>query len=175
MINKINKLSNWQAAFIIAVLGLAVFWTGLTNPFQGDDLGQIVNSIPAHSINNVKLFFEGSTFYNGQGLAPLSGTYYRPLMVTFYALIYSVFGNHPFFFHLFQLLLAIGSTIILYLFFKFSFKPVLALFLSLIFLIHPIDSQVVFSIPNLQDALFFHCIYWCTQNQLRVFYAVRYC
>jgi tetratricopeptide (TPR) repeat protein len=155
MLAKINKLKNWQVAVVILVLGFAVFSTGLTNPFQGDDISQIVTNVPVHSISNIKLFFEGSTFYNGQGLVPLTGSYYRPIMTTVFSLIYTIFGAHSFYFHLFQLLLCIGSTFILYLFLKYSFKPALALMLALIFLVHPLDSQVVFYIPYMQDALFF--------------------
>ena len=155
MLDKLNKLKNWQAGITIAVIGFAVFSGGLNNPFQGDDIPQIINNIPVHSISNIKLFFEGGTFYNGQGIAPLSGVYYRPLMTTVFSLIYTPFGPHPFYYHFVQLLLCIGSSILLYLFFRYSFKPLLALFLSLVFLIHPINSQVVFAIPSMQDSLFF--------------------
>jgi tetratricopeptide (TPR) repeat protein len=155
MVAKLNKITSWQAALIIAILGFAVFFTGLATPFQGDDIPLIVNNVPVHSITHVKLFFEGGTFYNGQGLSPLTGAYYRPLMMTIFSLLYTLFGPHALYFHLFQLVLCIASTIILFHVFKYSFKPGLALFLSLVFLVHPINSQVVFAIPNLQDSLFF--------------------
>jgi hypothetical protein len=155
MMDKINRLKNWQAALIITILGFAVYGDGLWNQFLGDDNLQIVNNPPVHSITNIRLFFEGGTFYAGHGLAPLSGGYYRPLMTTTYSLLYTMFGPHPFYFHLLQLLLYVGSSIILYLFFRYSFVPSLALFLSLIFLVHPINSQVVFSIASMPDVLFF--------------------
>ena len=155
MLEKINRLKNWQAAIIITVLGILAYFDGLQNQFLGDDLPQIVNNLPVHSISHIKIFFEGGTFYNGQGIVPLIGIYYRPLMTTVFSLIYTVFGSQPNFFHLIQLLLCIGSSIILYLFFRFTFKPAMSLFLALIFLIHPIDSQVVFAIASMQDALFF--------------------
>src|SRR5437899_1611365 len=122
---RINRLTAWQAAIIIAVVGLAVFFTGLKNPFMGDDLPQIVNNPVVHSITNIRLFFEGSTFYTGQGLAPLSGSYYRPLMTTIFSLLYTIFGIHTLTFHLFQFVLCIGVAIILYLFFRYSFQPML--------------------------------------------------
>jgi len=82
MLNKINKIANWQAALIITTLGFLVFFVGLHGQFLGDDLPQIVNNVPVHSVANIHLFFEGGTFYNGHGLAPLSGVYFRPLMTT---------------------------------------------------------------------------------------------
>lgn len=154
-LSRVNELSNWQAALVIALIGFSVYFTGLTNPFQGDDFQQITNNTYVHSINNIGLFFDGGTFYNDGADAPLTGAYYRPLMTTVFSLIYTVFGAHPVYFHLAQLMFFIGSAIVLYLFFRYSFSPVLALLLSLIFLVHPVNSQVAFAIPSMQDALCF--------------------
>lgn len=156
MLERIKKLTNWQVAIIIAIIGFAVFFPGLRNQFQGDDNGQIVNNIPVHSITNIRLFFEGGTFYNGGGMSsPLTGNNYRPLMTTFYSVIYTLFGPHPFYFHLFQLSLVIASAFILYLILTYSFDAVWALCIALVFLVHPANSQAVYAIPSLEDALFF--------------------
>jgi len=154
MLDKINRLKNWQVLIIFVFIGFAVFGHSLNNPFWGDDIPQIVNNVPVHSISNIKLFFEGSTFYDGQGNSKLTGTYYRPLMTTTFSLIYSAFGAHSFYYHLLQLLLCIGNSIILYLILKNFFKPIISLPLAIVFLLHPINSQVVYSIPCMQDALF---------------------
>ena len=121
---------------------------------MNDDNGQIVNNTLVHSISHIHLFFESGTFYGGVG-NPLTGIYYRPLMTTVFSLLYTVFGPHSFYFHLLQLLLYILSAIILFLLFKYFFKPALALFLSLVFLVHPLNSQIVYAIPSMQDVLFF--------------------
>lgn len=155
MVEKLNRLRNWQIALVIAIVGFVVFSAGLTNPFQGDDQTQIVNNPVVHSISHVKLLFEGGTSYNGSGIAPLAGTYYRPLMDTVFSILYTLFGPHTLFFHLFQLLLYIGSAILLYLVFSYSFGTLLSLVLALTFLVHPLNSQVVYAIPSMQDALFF--------------------
>lgn len=155
LLKKLNKLTNWQTAVILAVVGFAVFCTGLGNPFQGDDIAQIVSNPVVHSVSHLKLFFEGGTFYKDGGIAPLSGDYYRPLMTTAFALLYTLFGPHAFYFHLFQVLVCVSSAGVLYLFLKRYFGSLLALVLALIFLVHPLNSQVVFAIPSMQDALFF--------------------
>lgn len=151
----LDRLSAWQAALIVAVVGFGVFFTGLTNPFMGDDQEQIVDNPVVHSISNVRLFFEGSTSYIGNGIAPLSGFYYRPMMTTIFSLLYTLFGPHTLAFHLFQLLLYISSVFLLYLIFRHSFSSILSLLLSLIFLVHPLNSQDVFAIPTMQDVLMF--------------------
>jgi hypothetical protein len=48
MMDKINRLKNWQAALIITILGFAVYGDGLWNQFLGDDNLQIVNNPPVH-------------------------------------------------------------------------------------------------------------------------------
>jgi protein O-mannosyl-transferase len=156
LLKKINKLSNLQAAVIILLTGVLTYGASLKNPFLGDDFSQIVSNPIVHSISNIKLFFEGGTFYNGQGVGPeLYGVYFRPLMTITFSVLYTLFGAHSFFFHLLQLLLCIGSAVLLYLIFRFTFSPLMALPLALIFLVHPLDSQAVFAIPAMQDALFF--------------------
>src|SRR6266704_496483 len=154
LLARINKLATWQVAIIIAVVGFAVFFTGLASPFIYDDNPQIVNSPVVHSLSNIDLFFEGSTFYNGGGHAPLYGQYYRPLMTTVFSLLYSAFGLHTIPFHIFLLLLGIANAILLYRFFKYSFNTVLALVFALVFLVHPVNSQILFSLTTRQDALF---------------------
>ena len=141
------------AALLIA--GLAVYFPGLGTPFQGDDLTQIVNNPTVHSIGNFPLFFTGGTFYTGQGVAGLGGVYYRPLVSTNFSLIYSLFGANPAAFHVIQLLLCIANAFILYLVLRRFMDDLLASVLALVFLIHPGNSQVVYSIAYLQDALFF--------------------
>jgi tetratricopeptide (TPR) repeat protein len=152
MLTKVNGLKPKQAAYVFMVLGFTVFFTGLNRPFQGDDGYQIVNNTPVHSIKHIVLLFHSGTFYNGQRL---TGIYYRPMMSATFSLIYTFFGAHPIAYHLVQLALYIASAFILYLVFRLFLKQALALFLALIFLVHPLNSQVVFAIPSMQDALFF--------------------
>jgi tetratricopeptide (TPR) repeat protein len=153
--HNIWEITTLKASLIIVIVGFAVFFTGLQSPFMGDDRSQIIENPVVHSIGNIRLFFEGGSMYTGQGLAPLRGNYFRPLMTTAYSLIYTTFGPNTTAFHLFQLMLYIAGTVLLYMFFVYTFKPLLALILSLIFLVHPINSQVVFALPYMQDALFF--------------------
>lgn len=127
----LRQLSNLQAVIILTLVGFMVYLSGLASAFTGDDIYQIVNNVPVHSIANIGLFFEGGTFYIGHGLSPLAGIYFRPLMTTTFSLLYSLFGAQPLYYHLLQLIVCIGSSSILYLFFRFSFKPALALLLGI--------------------------------------------
>ena len=146
------SLTPLQASLLIICVGLVVFCTGLTGGFQGDDASQIVTNTPVHSIVNLVSFFRHGTFFDGQSL---TGVYYRPMMTVTYSLLYSLFGPNPFWFHLVQLGFYIGGALLLYAFFRAFLKQFLALFLALVFLVHPLNSQLVFGIPSMQDVLFF--------------------
>jgi protein O-mannosyl-transferase len=155
LLAKINKLTWWQVAIALVALGYIVFWTGLASPFLSDDIPQIVENPVVHSIANMFIFFIGGTFYNGHGLAPLSGSYYRPLITTVFSLIYTQFGTNALPFHLIQILFSCTAAFLLYIFFKYSFGKTLSLYLAAVFLIHPLNSQTVFAIASMQESLFF--------------------
>jgi protein O-mannosyl-transferase len=155
---KLRRGWNKSAAIALAILalaGFAVYFTGLSNGFLGDDSSQIVDNPVVHSLSHTALLFDGGTFYSNGGIAPLGGGFYRPLMSLSFAIILTVFGQNPLYFHVVQLLLAVGGSFLLFLIFQYSFSFVLSLVLALVFLVHPIDSQVVFAIASMQDVLFF--------------------
>lgn len=148
-------LTTLRSVGIIVLVGIATFALSLRNKFQGDDNIQILNNPVVHSISHFALFFRGSAFYYGNGLTPLSGSYFRPLMTTAFSLLYTLFGPDAFYFHLFQMALFIGSVCLLFAILKRPFSTILALLLSLLFLVHPLNTQVVYAIPSLQDTLLF--------------------
>ncbi len=155
ILSRLNKIATWQAFLIITLAGCITYLSGLSSPFWDDDYMQIVNNIPVHSLRNIRVFFEGSTFYFGNGVSPLRGSYYRPLMTTVYSLIYSIFGSSPLAFHIVLLAIFLGSALFLYAIFRYSFKPLVSLVLVLIFVMHPLNSQTVYAISSMGDALFF--------------------
>jgi len=148
-----TPLTNSKAIGIIFVVGVIVFTNGLFNGFVLDDISQIIDNSNIHSITNFFSFFTGSTFYGGGG--QLIGVYYKPITLGVYSLLYSIFGAEPFWFHLFQLILHITNVSILFLVLRRFFKSPTSLILSLIFLIHPINSESVYYISAIQDVLFF--------------------
>lgn len=151
IITRLGTIRLRHAVLIFAAVGLVTFSSGLFGPFQNDDTPQIVDNKVVHSLGNLPQFFAGSTFYDGEGL---SGVYYRPLMTTVYALIYAVFGPQPAAFHAVQLGLHITVACLVFLVLGRFLKRPAAFVLALIFLVHPLNSQVVFSIPTMQDALY---------------------
>ncbi len=148
--------SKIYSILIIFLVGFFMFLPSLSNGFVWDDEEQIVSNSIIQSFNkeNIKLIFSGGAFNSG-GTGKLLGTYYKPLMTVGFASIYSAFGPEPFFFHLLSVLIYIGNAILVFLIFQKFFDSKKSLFLSLLFLVHPLYSEVAFYAANLQDALFF--------------------
>lgn len=157
-----TPLSNSKAIIYIILLGFIVYCNSLFNGFVGDDFNQLVSNPIVHSLQNIPQIFSGSTFYSGTNI--LTGQYYRPIMSLSYTILYVFFGDNAFPFHLFQLILHISSTIVLFFIFSRFFKRGLALLLSLLFLVHTMNSETVSYISGLTDVLFFFfgiCALYC--------------
>lgn len=156
--NAISKIVNWltskKAIFIIVIVGFITYFNALLNGFVWDDFPQIINNQYIHSLEYVYKIFSGGTFSYGAS-AELSGSYYKPIMQTIFAIIYTIFGEKAFFFHLFQISIHIVNSILVYLLFKIFIRKNIALILSLIFLVHPINVEAVSYISALQDPLYF--------------------
>lgn len=143
------------AVFLLIFIGLLTYWTVAKNNFiLGDDEDQIVNHAQVHSISNIPRFFFESTYYSRERDASF-GLFYRPIMLSTYALLYGAFGPNPTVFHVFQLLMHISNAIIVLLLMSSFFPLLLSFLLALIFLVHPINSETVVHASNLQDTLFF--------------------
>lgn len=147
-----NDLMRNYKIWILILIGIFVYGNTLLNGFLIDDEVQILRNTAVHSLVNVPKFFLGSTFSNG-GIA--IGLFYRPLMTTVFALLYSMFGTQPWAFHLVQIILHMSVGILVYLILKRLLKhDLLAWFLAAIFLVHPINSEAVVYIADYQDVLF---------------------
>jgi protein O-mannosyl-transferase len=149
-----NRKKIFYAIVIICCLGILTYGNGLLNGFVRDDTVQIVRNTVIHSLANIPVFFTGSTFYTGSPVE-LGGTYYKPIMSVVFSIIYTFFKENSIPFHIFQLCIHILSTILLYIFLKKFFRFSISILLSLVFLVHPGNSETVFYISGLQEVLFF--------------------
>lgn len=138
----------------LLILGFIIFSFSLFNNFVGDDNTQILDNPTIHSLSNVPSFFFENRLTSG-GKNMLGGLYFKPFLDLSYAALFSLFGPNYFFFHLFQLLLFLSNACLVFLLFKHFFNKNLSFFLSLIFLVHPINSEAALYIATTQDVLFF--------------------
>lgn len=145
---------NWPYIAIIILVGLGVYFNSLSNGFVLDDFLQIVNNKQIHSMANLSGFLKGVTFGSLVDKSQVVVSYYRPLMILSFSIIYSLFGPNPFYFHLVQLFIHIANSVIVFFLFLHFFTKKKSLFLSLIFLVHPVNVESVASIPAFQEVLY---------------------
>lgn len=150
-----KNMKLYQSILILIVFGLLVYGSSLGNGFVWDDEELIVNNSVVHDIARWRELFAGSTFNPGGG-EKLAGLYYKPLMMTAFSALYAVFGSNPAAFHGFQVLIHIGNSILLFLIVqRFCRRQLIPLAASLLFLVHPINTEAVVYAADLQDVLSF--------------------
>jgi len=138
-----------KAIHWIVIIGLIVYANMLFNGFVWDDLTYIINNPTIHSFNIVSILnsFKESLFN--------SGGEYRPITAIYFLITYAFFGNSPFFYHFIQLSLHIVNTILIFILFAKFFSRKISLFLSVIFLIHPMQVEAISYIASTGNPLFF--------------------
>lgn len=133
---------------IIALLGIIsigciVYLPAFSAPFVIDDYGLVVRNTVIRSLHNVPAFFGGGTFYGGNNVK-LVGSFYRPLTVLYYAIIYHFFGLSSFHYHFFFIIFHFINTFLVYSVLKTFIKhKLLPYLLALVFLVHPMQVETV--------------------------------
>ncbi len=147
LLNKfVENINTFKAIYIISLVGFITFVNCLFNRFVLDDYSFIVNNPEIHVFNIFALL--GKNMFNGLG-------YYRPIPAIYFASLYSFFTTNQFFYHIVQITLHIANTFFVFVLFKKFFSEKLSLFLSLIFLVHPVQVESVSYIAGAGNPLFF--------------------
>ncbi len=131
---RFDTLTTFKAIHIIVIVGFLVFGNALFNTFIWDDKIYIIYNTQVHALNFVTLF--------GENLFNAGGTY-RPVLATYFSTLYVLFKELPFFYHFIQITIHIVNAGLFFLFFKEFFNKKISLFLSLIFLVHPMQVESV--------------------------------
>ena len=157
-----ENLNSKKAITVIIILGVVVYFNLL---FSGPvvDFPDYVSENPlVQSFANWPSFFTLSSDspFTQQILRDRLQNYYRPVMLLVISLIYSFSGSNPFFYNLVLITLHIINAVLVFLLFKHFFKTQLSLFLSSIFLVHPINLETATFI-GIADLLFFFFGTWC--------------
>lgn len=139
-------LTTKKAIIFITLIGLVVFFNMLGNGFVWDDLTYIIRNYYSYKINFFYAF--GSNLYNGAGQ-------YRPIPEFYFSVLCTLFGSTPFIYHFLQLVLHIACAILVYILFQKFFSKSLSFFLTVIFLVHPIQVESVTYIAQTISPLFF--------------------
>lgn len=146
----------WIALLFLLSAVLVVYGPYADNPFVMDDVLQIQENRLIRSFENLSQIFMGSTMENS-GSSRNSGIYYKPLMTTYFAIMWALGGKDgqmwilrlPIFF------LQAGGAYFIYLLSLEFFAASVALLLALFFLLHPVNAEMVLYLADAQDVLYF--------------------
>lgn len=144
--NYFIPLTTTKAIHWIIIIGLVVYANMLFNGFVWDDISYILLNPDVHTLNILYLF--GSNHFNTLGQ-------YRPIPAFYFAVLYTLFSNSTFFYHFIQLIFQFTNVILLFILFKYFFNKKISFFLSLVFLVHPMQVESVSYISQTPSILFF--------------------
>lgn len=152
---KKNSLKLFFLAFVgYAAAGGALFGPFLDNPFLMDDEIQVTHNVHIQNISEWPQYFTSSTMDSGGG-AKMGGIYFKPLMTVYFATIWHLFGENAFAFRLPLLICHVLSSALIFIFLIQFFEGPIAFLCGLLFVVHPINSEIVAYIADAQDALYF--------------------
>lgn len=154
----LRRLKTKHFILIILIIGFIVYLNVLPNGFVWDDEEQVVNNTIIQSFSHLPQIFKGSTFQTG-GTGGLSGIYYKPLMTLSFMLNYALWKLNAFGYHLFQVLVHLANSVLVFLLFRNLFRKIKnsqiwAFLGSLIFVVHPANIEAVAYISAIQDVLY---------------------
>jgi len=160
---KVSRL-HWVSIAFILCANAGVFFSALTNGFVYDDIDQIVDNPWIKDISHIPdILFSQAWSFEGR-----SSNYYRPLAFLAYNVDYHLFGLDPWGWHLTNILMHASVSILVFLLAAFLIQRidsrtadaaielpgrvlVFPLLASLLFALHPINSEPVMWISSLSD------------------------
>jgi hypothetical protein len=131
----------WTRASLILLVAAtcATFAPTLRNRFILDDDYIVVRNAPIEDLRNVPSFFVSTP------PGSINRNYYRPVMLTSFAIDYALFGLNPIGFHAVNILLHACNVALVFLLLRAMLGNVSASFLSaLVFGVHPLQGEVVY-------------------------------
>lgn len=146
-----EKKTTAAAAFLIALIGLAIYANSLTGQFIWDDNFLVRDNLYIRSCSNLAEIF---TTGLGAGSGKDFQYYYRPLHIASYIADYSIWKLNVIGYHLTNILLHILVALCVYWFILLLYDDKRLSFLtSIFFLVHPIQVESVASISVRGDLL----------------------
>lgn len=152
MLNFILKKEVWLPVVILIIAGSFIYSFNLNNQLFWDDDEWIINNVFVHDVSwsNVKFWFSHNTLA-GVGL---KSNYYRPLLFFTFAFNYMIAGIKPLAYHLTSNSIHIFNGILVFWLIKSIFKKrLLAFLVSVLFLVHPLQTEAITYISGRGDSL----------------------
>ncbi|MFA6989647.1 MAG: tetratricopeptide repeat protein [Candidatus Gastranaerophilaceae bacterium] len=147
-----KNLKNSLVLFILFLLGFLVYSNAINGPFLFDDMNFIVYNSYVHSLSNFLNYFN-SSLETGTAInlhVEVHNNFYRPLQQLASGILYHFWGLKFQVYHILSIFIHIINSFLLFIFFKrFSFSKIGSFAAALIFLMHPVQIEVVSYISGL--------------------------
>ncbi|MFH1790648.1 MAG: tetratricopeptide repeat protein [Candidatus Omnitrophota bacterium] len=138
--------------FLIAAIGVIVYSNSLGNAFIWDDNAFVIKNDFIKAPGLWRSYFTDRRALAGTGLA---GDNYRPVLILSYALDYALWKLNPFGYHAVNMVLhIINALLVFWLISVIAGRRGIGVFATLIFLVHPIQTEAVTWISGRADVLF---------------------
>jgi protein O-mannosyl-transferase len=150
--NTIRSLSNRQIYLMVLCIGIILYGKSILFDYTHMDDAQllVMNQAFIGNITNLPKMFTTDVFISVTNIH----TYYRPLLNVLFMLEAQVTKDNPLLYHVTNILLHIGCSILIYtLFQKLRFSKILSVLASLVFCVHPLHTSAVAWIPGRNDTL----------------------
>lgn len=118
-----------------------------------DDEIQILENTPLHDLSNWFSYFTSSTM-GSSGAASMGGIYYKPIMTSFFAIVWAIAGAEPWAFRLPLLIIFVVNAFFVYRLSLRSMSLRASFFAGFLFLLHPVNTEIVYYIADAQDVLY---------------------
>src|SRR5690348_15818908 len=102
-------LTNKRTLFILIIVGFLVFFNSLFTPFVWDDTLTVLQNPEVHQVNIANSFSHNNLNNSGQ---------YRPFSMLYFSVMYFLFSDTTFFWHIANLSIHIANAFFLYLLLK---------------------------------------------------------
>jgi len=150
---------NYTCEFLfLLIISIALYANTFWNGFVLDDAMSVTNNkfVQQGILGVGKIFSTDSLFGFVGYVNDLQGGRYRPLSLLVFAFEKQFWGNNPHYFHLVNIILWVLTTLVIFNFLRkyiFKDKTDIAFITSLLFIIHPIHTEVVANIKSLDEIL----------------------
>ncbi|MBU1038909.1 tetratricopeptide repeat protein [Patescibacteria group bacterium] len=140
----------WLPFLFLFILGLLVYLNALPNQLFWDDYDSLLNNYYIKDWSYFGRYFTENLIAG----AGLMSNYWRPLLLVIYSIEWHIWGDWATGYHLVSILIHLAAGLVLYdLLKKITDRPIIAWLASLIFLIHPLQTEAVTYVAGRGDPL----------------------
>jgi len=161
---RIKNNTQFWIQVVIIVFTFLIYSNTLSHDYALDDAMVVThNSFTQQGVDGLKSIFTTDSFtgFYGDKKVNLPGGRYRPLSIATFAIEHQLWGDSPHFSHFINVLIYILTVLVLYWVLRMLFKKTegtaglfnLPLIATLIFMVHPIHTEVVANIKGRDELL----------------------